>query len=93
MALSFDWNANKAAIDLRKHGVSLGEAATIYADPLSETLDDPDHSLAEHRFLTIGLSGRGRLLLVAHTDRGGVIRIISARRATRSEREYYEEKK
>lgn len=93
MSLTFDWDEKKAAINLRKHGVSFGEAATVLGDLFSLTFDDPDHSLAEGRFITIGLSGKGRVLMVSHTDRGRAIRLISARKATKSERKFYEEKK
>ena len=92
MALLFDWDSNKSAINLKKHGVSFGEAATIFGDPLSVTFDDPDHSLSERRFVTMGLSTSGKVLVVSHTDRGRTIRLISARKATRRERGFYEEK-
>ena len=91
MALSFEWDSQKAAANLRKHHVSFSEAAAIFGDPLSTTFYDPDHSMDEHRFITIGLSNRARLLVVSHTDRDHTIRIINARKATRAEREYYEE--
>ena len=89
--MRFEWNALKAAANLRKHGVSFHEAASVFFDSLSATGDDPDHSLDEWRFVTFGMSSSGRLLAVAHTERHGVIRIITARLATRSERELYEE--
>ena len=89
--MDFEWNPNKAAVNLSKHHVSFQEAATVIGDLLSTTYPDPDHSIAENRFITIGLSQQGRLLIIAHTDRGNHIRIISARRATRSERRFYEE--
>ena len=89
--MEFDWDPNKAASNLRRHNVSFGEAATIFSDPLSTTVPDPDHSLDEDRFITVGLSHRGRLLMVAHTERGDRIRIISARELTRTERAQYEE--
>jgi uncharacterized DUF497 family protein len=87
----FEWNAQKAATNLRKHGVSFEEAASVFFDPLSETGDDPDHSVDERRFVTFGVSSSGRLLVVAHADRDDVIRIISARPATRADRKIYEE--
>jgi uncharacterized DUF497 family protein len=89
--MEFDWDPNKATSNLRRHNVSFGEAATVFSDPLSTTVPDPDHSLAEDRFITVGLSHRGRLLMVAHTERGDRIRIISARELTRTERVQYEE--
>jgi uncharacterized DUF497 family protein len=88
--MMFEWDQSKAKSNLRKHGVSFEEASTALLDPLSKTALDPYHSLAE-RFLTFGLSWRGRLLAVSHTERRATIRIISARVATPSERETYEE--
>jgi len=85
------WNASKAAANLRKHGVSFDEAASVFFDPLSATGDDPDHSLDEKRFVTFGMSSSGRLLAVAHTEQDDAIRIITARIATRVERKLYEE--
>jgi uncharacterized DUF497 family protein len=87
----FEWIKNKAQRNLAKHGVSFEEAATVFGDPLSDTFDDPDHSVEERRFVIIGVSEKGRMLIVAHTDDGEVIRIISARELTRGEREFYEE--
>jgi uncharacterized DUF497 family protein len=75
----------------RKHAVSFKEAATVFRDPLSLTGADPDHSVAERRYITFGISNVGRVLVVSHTDEGSTIRIISARRATRQERKLYEE--
>lgn len=91
MAVEFEWDPSKAARNLRKHGVSFVEAASAFADPLSLTIDDPDHSVDEERFLLLGASYRGRLLVVAHTVRRETLRIISARKATRRERIGYEE--
>lgn len=88
--MDFEWDSNKAARNLSKHGVSFHEAATVFGDPLAVTCSDPDHSESEDRFLTLGHSSAGELLVVAHTDRGNSIRIISARRATRRERKSYE---
>jgi uncharacterized DUF497 family protein len=85
------WDARKAAANSKKHGVSFEEAATVFADPLSLTGADPDHSVGEHRWITFGESVRGRLLAVSHTDEGDIIRIISARVATRHEKRLYEE--
>jgi uncharacterized DUF497 family protein len=89
--MEFDWDPNKATSNLRRHNVSFGEAATVFSDPLSTTVSDPDHSLDEDRSITVGLSQRGRLLMVAHTERDDRIRIISARELTRTERTQYEE--
>jgi hypothetical protein len=82
---------DKAATNLRKHGVSFDEAATVFADGLSYVFPDPDHSDDETRFLIIGISEAGRILVVSHMDRGEQSRIISAREATRKERNFYEE--
>jgi len=87
----FEWDARKATANFRKHGVSFDESATVFSDPLSATGDDPDHSLEEMRFVTFGVSSSGRLLVVAHVEFEDVIRIISARQATRAERKLYEE--
>jgi uncharacterized DUF497 family protein len=89
----FEWDREKAAANLRKHTVSFAEAATVFGDVLSETFFDPDHSQREDRYITIGVSHTGMLLVVAHADRGDVVRIISARKLTRTERRYYEERR
>ncbi|MDY6785840.1 MAG: BrnT family toxin [Cyanobacteriota bacterium] len=89
--MEFEWNPQKAALNLDKHGVSFVEAATVFSDVLSMTFPDPDHSIGESRYVIIGISRFGHLLVVSHTDRGEKIRIISARKATRKERRYYEE--
>jgi uncharacterized protein len=86
-----EWDPSKAAANLRKHGISFAEAATALADELSITGADPDHSKGEGRFVTFGVSSAGRLLVVAHTERGDRLRIISARPATKRERRIYEE--
>jgi uncharacterized DUF497 family protein len=91
MPLRFSWNADKDAGNRRKHWVSFPEAVTAFGDPLSLTILDPDHSQGKVRFLLIGLSNRSRLLVVAHAECGGEIRIISARLATRRERRTYDE--
>ncbi|MCB0046721.1 MAG: BrnT family toxin [Candidatus Promineofilum sp.] len=90
MNLEFEWEPDKAARNLRKHNVSFQEAATAFGDETGATVYDPDHSEAEDRFLTIGYSNRGRLLIVSHTDRDDRIRIISARLLKPSERRQYE---
>jgi uncharacterized DUF497 family protein len=89
--MNFEWEEIKAAANLAKHKVSFEEAATVFEDDLSLTGRDPDHSVGEHRYVTFGLSAKKRILLVAHTERSGKIRIISARPATRAERKIYEE--
>jgi uncharacterized DUF497 family protein len=91
MGLLFEWDEEKSRSNLRKHGVSFEEASTVFGDLLSVTIDDPQHSTREQRWVTLGHSAKHRLLTVVHTDRGGRIRIISARMAMRSERETYEE--
>ena len=89
--MRFEWDRAKAAENLVKHGVSFEEAATVFRDPLSATGLDPDHSFDEERLITFGVSTRGRLLVVAHTERGDIMRLVSAREATRNERQIYEE--
>ena len=89
--MQFAWDEKKAATNLAKHGVSFEEAATVFGDPLSNTFDDPDHSAGERRFIIIGTSEKGRMLVVAHTDEDEIIRIISAREPTSGERNSYEE--
>jgi uncharacterized protein len=89
--MRFEWDPQKAAENVSNHGVSFEEAATIFFDPLSATGGDPDHSISESRFITFGLSSEGRLLVAAHADREDIVRIISAREATRAERKIYEE--
>ena len=89
--MRFEWDEDKAALNATKHGVSFLEAATVFGDPLSDTFDDPEHSAGERRFIIIGTSERGRMLMVAHTDDGETVRIISAREPTRGEKKFYEE--
>jgi uncharacterized protein len=89
--MEFEWNPEKAVINLRKHNISFQEAATVFDDPLSVTFPDPDHSIGENRYVIIGMSRSEQLLVVSHTDRENRTRIISARRATRQERRFYEE--
>jgi uncharacterized protein len=91
MGLFFSWDDRKAATNVRKHGVSFEEAATIFKDPLLITVPDPRHSNGEERFFSIGRSRHDQLISVAHTEAGNRIRIISARKATRKERRTYEE--
>ena len=91
MGLLFEWDADKAFANERKHGVSFEEASTVFQDPLASTIYDPDHSVDEDRYLSLGQSGKNRLLVVSFTDRDDSIRIISARAASRRERKKYEE--
>jgi uncharacterized DUF497 family protein len=78
VGIDFEWDPNKAAQNLQKHGVTFEEAATVFRDDLSMTVPDPDHSIEEDRFITVGLSSQNRLLMIAHAERGDCIRIISA---------------
>jgi uncharacterized DUF497 family protein len=89
--MKIEWDPRKARSNLRKHKVSFEEAATAMSDPMAATGADPDHSTIEDRYITFGVSDRGRLLVVAHTDEGETIRIISARLASKGERKVYEE--
>ena len=92
MALSFEWDEDKAASNESKHGVTFDEASTVFADPLAVIFGDEEHSEDEIREIIIGHSILERLLLVSFTERGvDVVRIISARRATKRERKDYEE--
>jgi uncharacterized DUF497 family protein len=90
--VNFEWDPGKARRNRQKHRISFLEAATVFGDPLAETYPDPDHSMAERRFITVGMLSAGRLLMVAHADRDENIRILSARKTTAREREQYEEK-
>ena len=89
--MKFTWDPNKAEENLKAHGVYFREAATVFDDSLSTTFPDVDHSVDERRFVIIGMSAPGRILVVSHTETGDTIRIISARTATRRERRFYEE--
>jgi len=89
--LEFEWDPQKAAKNLRKHKVAFTEAATVFSDPLSATVPDPDQTAEEDRYIIVGMSNRFRLLMVAFAERGDRIRIISARELTRAERKAYEE--
>ena len=89
--MRIEWDPRKARSNLRKHRVSFEEAATALSDPMAATGADPDHSITEERYVTFGVSERGRLLAVAHIDEEETIRIISARIASKGERELYEE--
>ena len=87
----FEWDPEKAAANLRRHGVTFEEASTAFGDPLSLTIGDPDHSDEENRVSLLGYSDARRLLAVSHTERGETIRLISARIASRPERKDYEQ--
>ena len=89
--MDFEWDPKKASLNVRDHRITFEEASTVFGDSLAVTFPDPDHSVGESRLLTFGISDQGRLLVVNHTERRGVVRIISARRALRAERRIYEE--
>ncbi len=89
--MKFEWDPTKATANIKKHGGTFQEAATIFGDPLAITFDDPDHSMGENRFITFGLSLQKRLIVVSHTERGDRTRIINARLMDRKERKIYEE--
>lgn len=89
--MKLDWDTRKAAANFRKHGVSFQEAGTVFGDPMALTFDDPDHSVAERRFLTFGVTRTSKFLIVCHTEEAGVTRIISAREMNKRERRIYEE--
>jgi uncharacterized DUF497 family protein len=88
--MRFEWDRRKAQLNLRKHRVGFDEAATVFYDPLSVTFEDPDYSLDEERLITVGFSLHKRLLVISYLERGAVIRIISARKATAHERRKHE---
>lgn len=89
--MEFEWDNKKAAMNLKKHGVSFQEAASVFGDPLAMTFHDPDHSIGEHRLLTFGTTRTGKLVIVSHTETNGSMRIISARSVEKQERKIYEE--
>jgi len=89
--VQFEWDRRKAKSNLKKHGVSFQEAATVFGDVLAITFDDPDHSTNECRLLTFGLSRTSKAIIVSHTERNKAMRIISARLMTKNERQIYEE--
>ena len=89
--MQFEWDENKAETNLRKHKVGFEEAKTVFGDPFSITVDDPDHSKDEQRYVDIGKSANGKLLVVVYAGRGDKIRLISCRKATPMERNMYEE--
>jgi uncharacterized DUF497 family protein len=87
----YEWDPKKAKANLRQHGVSFEEAATVFLDPLAVTYPDPNHSDEENREITIGHSARHRVVFLSHTRRGDRTRLISGRKATKRERKQYEE--
>ena len=89
--MKFEWDPKKATVNVKKHGVTFQEAATIFGDPLAITFDDPDHSMNENRYITFGLSLQKRLIVVSHTERVDRTRILKARLMDRKERRIYEE--
>jgi hypothetical protein len=91
MEPTFEWNAKKARRNLRKHGVSFEEAKSVFLDPLSITVADPAQTVTEDRFVDIGTSAQGRVLVVVYTERGSNIRLISCRKATSMEVRAYEQ--
>ena len=91
MTLTFEWDEEKAVANLKKHQVSFEEAITVFNDPLSITILSPDHSIDEERYIDIGISSKGQLLVVVYTERGQNIRLISSRKATRREQRDYEQ--
>ena len=93
MKVTVEWDPSKAEINHKKHNVRFEEAGTVFEDSLFITFIDVEHSDDEERYITLGISQNNRLLLIAHTDRKGAIRIISARKATKNERRFYEEEK
>ncbi|MGB4767134.1 MAG: BrnT family toxin [Rugosibacter sp.] len=88
--MKFEWDNKKAESNLKKHQVSFEEGASIFGDTLALSFRDPDHSVGEIRYLTFGASQNGILLVLSHTYRNNLVRIISVRRATRAERKIYE---
>ena len=91
MSLDFEWDSFKSRQNVKKHGISFREGASVFADELSYTISDPEHSKGEDRFLLLGHGSSGDLLVVSHAERGDRIRIISVRLATKQEREQYEQ--
>ena len=88
--MEFEWDPEKEQANIQKHGVDFTEAATVFGDPLELTISDPDHSIGEYQFLSMGHSVRNRILVVSYTERENRIRIISARTASPKERRQYE---
>ncbi|MCX7097633.1 MAG: BrnT family toxin [Methylococcales bacterium] len=88
--MEFEWNLQKAEINFKKHAITFEEAITVFGDYLSLTYPDVQHSIQETRYIIIGVSDKNRILIISHTQRGETIRIISARQATKQERDFYE---
>jgi uncharacterized protein len=88
--MKIEWDPTKAKLNLKKHGIPFEEAATAISDPMAVTGSDPDHSFYEERYITFGVSERGRLVVVSHTEEGETIRLISVRKASKGERELHE---
>ena len=88
--MKFEWDESKDRANRRKHGVTFEEGTTVFADPLAGTIADPDHSIGEERYVTIGISTSNRLIVVSHTEEGETTRIVSAREANPYERKAYE---
>jgi uncharacterized protein len=91
MSLKFEWDAEKAQENIKKHDISFEEAITVFRDTLSITISDKSHSYGEERFIDIGMSEKNRILVVVYTERANAIRIISSRKATKKEIKFYEE--
>ena len=89
--MDFEWDKAKAILNLKRHGVSFQEAATVFGDPLALTFNDPDHSVGEHRLITFGVTRAGKCVVVSHTELKSSMRIISARLVTKQEKKIYEE--
>lgn len=89
MPLKFEWDENKSNLNFKKHGVDFKEGKTVFNDPFAITIDDPDHSDLEERYIDIGISSKGRILIVWYTERNDNIRIIGCRKANRFERDHY----
>ena len=92
MALAFEWDDEKSKSNFRKHRISFEEAKTVFNDPFAITIDDPDHSDEEERYIDIGISSKGRMFVLWYAERNENIRIIGCRKATKKERRAYEDK-
>ena len=92
MSITFEWDQNKSEANEEKHGISFEEAKTVFNDPFAITIDDPDHSHDEYRYIDIGFSSKGSVLVLWYTERNENIRIIGCRKASKFERKTYEKK-
>ena len=90
--MTFEWDEEKAIFNLKKHGISFEEAKSLFNDPILLTFADEEHSNTEQRFISIGLSSKGNVLVLIHTERRSNLRIISCRKATKKERSIYEKR-